>query len=361
METKKEKQIVPKGETYRAVLFFFERFAEEKRDEFFKKPVDEGLEEISLISIICDDMHLLPNGIPADNSVEEFWQKALSQAEKEVGKKDKSKFAYQVAYNLMKIFYENNKAKPEELKNLINRIDKHEDLIDRYWEESMERAEIDTTGANIRRLLGMDWFEKANPDGTYTWARAQHGKIVNAGINWAPLSFWEDSMVPKGRAYRAAFYFFEKIAFPEIDKSSLKTDEPSLIVSIPSEMSLLQDGWSADNAMEVYWQDALTLTEKEIDRKDKERFAYQAAYNLIKVFYVTHSCRPKEYKDLMNRLEECKDPIDRYWEEAWQRAETDTEGVMLTFDGPIDKNNNKDGFFKKLIKNNGNQKRKNNR
>ena len=63
METKKEKQIVPKGETYRAVLFFFERFAEEKRDEFFKKPVDEGLEEISLISIICDDMHLLPNGI----------------------------------------------------------------------------------------------------------------------------------------------------------------------------------------------------------------------------------------------------------------------------------------------------------
>ena len=86
-------------------------------------------------------------GMPADTGIETLWQDALRRAEKEVGGGDKNEFVYKIAYYLIEALYESNSAKPEdkpkELKDLTKRMDEHEDPIDQYWEEALERAKTD--------------------------------------------------------------------------------------------------------------------------------------------------------------------------------------------------------------------------
>ena len=132
----------------------------------------------------------------------------------------------------------------------------------------------------------------------------------------------EKQIVPKGEIYRAVFYFFEKLAYPE-------TDNLSLILNIHGSMQLLQDRVPVDSSIEDKWQDALTQTEKEIGKNNKSTFTRRVAFNLIKIFYEENSAKPRELKDIMNRIEKNENPVDQYWEEAWQRAKTDKEGVVL--------------------------------
>ena len=145
----------------------------------------------------------------------------------------------------------------------------------------------------------------------------------------------EKQIVPKGETYRAVFYFFEKLA-------NLETDNLSLILNIHGSMQLLQDGAPVDSSIEDKWQDALTQTEKEIGKNNKRKFTQHVAFNLIKIFYEENSAKPGELKDIMNHIEKNENPVDQYWEEAWKRAKTDKEGVVLT-----SLIRDKNGFLKK--------------
>lgn len=118
-----------KNEAYRATFYFFERFAGENQD--------------SLIAIILGSMQLLEDGAPADSSIAKDWGEALMRSHIENFESIDDKTAYLTACNLINVFYESNLTKPQELKDLIDRMNQSEERASKYWNEALKRAKTD--------------------------------------------------------------------------------------------------------------------------------------------------------------------------------------------------------------------------
>lgn len=123
-------------EAYYSVFYFYENLT-------------DYANRSSLMPAIHGGMQLSQDGRPIDVAVEEWWKYALKKTGITDVEDIEEESVYQAAYYFIEAVYQDNSVKPEELRELLNRINQQKEDVLQYWKKALDRARSDSKGVKL--------------------------------------------------------------------------------------------------------------------------------------------------------------------------------------------------------------------